>query len=59
MGDDMETDSIAGTGMRTALVLTGLSRSEDVDRFARRPDCVLQDLGELAGLPAAGPEAAR
>ena len=55
MGDDMETDIIAGTrtGMRTALVLTGVSRREDVGRFAKRPRHVLEHAGEPVGLLAA------
>lgn len=52
VGDNMETDIIAGiqTGMRTVLVLTGVTRVEDLERYAYRPHHVLANVGELVGL---------
>jgi NagD protein len=45
VGDNMETDIIAGvqTGMTTVLVLTGVSREADLERFAHRPDHIVKD----------------
>jgi NagD protein len=45
VGDNMETDIIAGvqSGMTTVLVLTGVSRERDLERFAYRPDLVVKD----------------
>jgi NagD protein len=45
VGDNMETDIIAGvqSGMATVLVLTGVSRQPDIERFAYRPDHVVKD----------------
>jgi len=52
VGDNMETDIIAGvqTGMTTVLVLTGVSREADLDRFAHRPDHVVKDAFALREL---------
>jgi NagD protein len=52
VGDNMETDIIAGvqTGMATVLVLTGLSRERDIERFAHRPDHVVKDAFALREL---------
>jgi NagD protein len=52
VGDNMETDIIAGvqTGMTTVLVLTGVSRAADLDRFAHRPDHVVKDAFALREL---------
>jgi len=52
VGDNMETDIIAGvqTGMATVLVLTGVSREADLDRFAHRPDHVVKDAFALREL---------
>jgi len=60
VGDNMETDIIAGTqtGMRTALVLTGVSRREDVARFAYRPHHVFENVGALVDLLAREPATA-
>jgi 5'-nucleotidase len=51
-GDNMETDVIAGvqTGMVTVLVLSGVSREEDLPRFAYRPDHVVADAVALRDL---------
>jgi len=37
-------------GMRTALVLTGVTQQADVAQSERRPDFVLPNLQELPGL---------
>jgi NagD protein len=50
VGDTMETDILGGVqmGYRTALVLSGGSCREELDRFAYRPDVVLESVAELA-----------
>jgi len=52
VGDNMDTDIIAGvqTGLTTVLVLTGVSRAEDLPRYAYRPDHVVADARELRDL---------
>jgi NagD protein len=52
VGDSMDTDIIAGiqSGMRTVLVLTGVSRREDLPRYAYRPHHVLNAVSELPAL---------
>ncbi len=49
VGDRMDTDIIGGTesGMETILVLTGVTRREDVDRFPYRPTQVLGSVAEI------------
>jgi 4-nitrophenyl phosphatase len=49
VGDRLETDILGGqrAGMRTALVLSGVSTREDVDRCPTPPDLVAADLAEL------------
>ncbi|RME85161.1 MAG: HAD family hydrolase, partial [Caldilineae bacterium] len=49
VGDRLETDIRMGqeAGMRTAVVLTGASRREDVAAMARPPDWVAENVGEL------------
>jgi NagD protein len=49
IGDTMETDILGGVSMgyRTALVLTGSTRREDLKRYAYRPDLVLDSIGYL------------
>jgi NagD protein len=49
IGDRMETDIIAGveSGLHTILVLTGVTRREEVDRFAYQPSEVVETLLEL------------
>jgi NagD protein len=56
IGDNMDTDIIAGvqSGMETVLVLTGVSREGDLDRFAYRPDHVVKDAFALQELLASG-----
>ena len=52
VGDNMDTDIIAGvqSGMTTVLVLTGVSRERDLERFAHRPDHVVADAFALREL---------
>ncbi len=52
VGDNMETDIIAGiqTGMRTALVLTGVSRREDLGRYAYQPHHVVDGILDVCPL---------
>jgi len=49
VGDRMETDIIAGleAGMETILVLTGLTRQEEVDRYPYRPTHVLPSVAAI------------
>lgn len=49
IGDRMDTDIIAGieSGMETVLVLTGVTRREEVDRFPYRPTRIAEALGDL------------
>lgn len=49
VGDRLDTDILAGhrAGMLTALVLTGVSRREEIFRAAARPDVVANDLPSL------------
>ena len=48
----METDILGGVqlGYRTVLVLTGGTRREDLDRYAYRPDMVVESIADLCGL---------
>ena len=50
IGDRMDTDIRAGTeaGMRTALVLTGVTARENVARFPYRPTVIVESVAELA-----------
>jgi NagD protein len=49
VGDRMDTDMIAGvqTGMETILVLSGVTRREDVDRFPYVPKRVLGSVADI------------
>lgn len=49
VGDRMDTDIVMGTesGMETVLVLTGVTRREDVDRFPYRPTRILDSIADL------------
>ena len=53
IGDRMDTDIIAGieTEIDTVLVLSGVTRPEDLDQFAYRPKYILKDVGEIALMP--------
>ncbi|MFE9171591.1 HAD-IIA family hydrolase [Streptomyces kebangsaanensis] len=49
IGDRMDTDVLAGleAGMRTFLVLSGVTLPEDVDRFPFRPSHVVDSIADL------------
>lgn len=49
IGDTMETDILGGVqmGYRTALVLTGSTKREDLARYAYRPDLVVDSIADL------------
>ena len=49
VGDRMDTDIVAGveSGMRTILVLTGVTRREDIDRFPYQPTWILESVAEI------------
>lgn len=53
VGDRMDTDVIAGmeAGMETILVLSGVTRMEDVEKFPYRPTRILNSVAEIV-LPA-------
>ena len=63
VGDRMDTDIISGieSGIESVLVLSGVTRREDLSRFGFEPDYVLDHVGKLpalldqaqAGLPTA------
>ncbi len=52
VGDRLETDIYMGqqSGMRTAVVLTGVTGRQDIQGMAHPPDYVLENLGELLAL---------
>lgn len=49
IGDTMETDIIGGVqmGYRTVLVLSGGTKREDLEKFAYRPDIVVDSVADL------------
>jgi 4-nitrophenyl phosphatase len=49
VGDRLETDVLGGwrAGLDTCLVLTGVSKREDLEGFRPQPDLVVESLGEL------------
>ena len=49
IGDRMETDIVAGveSGMETILVLTGVTRREDVARYPYQPTRVVESVAEI------------
>lgn len=49
IGDTMETDILGGVmiGFHTVLVLSGVTRQEDLVHFAYRPDLVVPDINHL------------
>ena len=51
IGDRMDTDIIAGleAGMRTVLVLTGITQADEVERYPYRPNRVVGSIAELVG----------
>lgn len=52
VGDRLETDIVMGqqAGMQTAVVLTGVTRREDISGMALPPDFIVENLGELLQL---------
>jgi NagD protein len=49
VGDRMDTDIVAGveSGMRTIMVLSGVTRCEDIERFPYRPTWMLDSVAEI------------
>ena len=49
VGDRMDTDIVAGleAGLRTVLVLTGITQAEEVERFPYRPSRVVSSIADL------------
>jgi NagD protein len=49
VGDRMDTDIVAGieAGLRTVLVLSGVTRAEDVERFPYRPSHIVDSVADL------------
>ena len=49
IGDRMDTDMVAGieTGLDTVLVLSGVTRREDIGKFPYRPRLVLDGVGDI------------
>jgi NagD protein len=49
VGDRMDTDIVAGveSGMRTVLVLSGVTGREDVERFPYRPTTILDSVADI------------
>jgi NagD protein len=49
VGDRMDTDVLAGTeaGMRTILVLSGVSSRETVELYPYRPTYIFEDVGHI------------
>jgi len=52
IGDRMDTDIVSGleAGMRTILVLTGSTRSDEVDRFPFLPTQVVDSIADVIPL---------
>jgi NagD protein len=50
IGDTMETDILGGVqlGFHTVLVLSGGTRQEDLQRYAYRPEVVVDSLAEFS-----------
>lgn len=51
IGDRMDTDIIAGieSGIETILVLSGITKTDDIKNFAYKPNHILANVGEIAG----------
>jgi NagD protein len=49
VGDRMDTDIVAGveSGMETVLVLSGVTRKEDVPRWPYQPTRILASVAEI------------
>jgi NagD protein len=60
IGDRMDTDIISGvnSGMETVLVLTGVTRREEVERYPYRPTYVAESIADVT-LPEVVPSAAK
>ncbi len=52
IGDRMDTDMVAGieAGLLTVLVLSGITKREDIDHFPYRPNIVLDSVADLLPL---------
>jgi ribonucleotide monophosphatase NagD (HAD superfamily) len=52
IGDNLKTDIPAGSraGVQTVLLLTGVSRREEVQSHNPKPDWVIEDFAELRAL---------
>jgi NagD protein len=52
VGDRMDTDIVAGmeAGLHTILVLTGVTRKEDIERFSYRPKQVVNSIADVIEL---------
>jgi NagD protein len=50
IGDRMDTDIVAGieSGIDTALVLSGITREADLERYAYQPHYILKDVSEVS-----------
>ena len=59
VGDNMDTDIIAGiqSGLETVLVLSGVSRAEELPGYAYRPHHVARDAHEVLAILRAHPRA--
>ncbi|MCE5292306.1 MAG: HAD-IIA family hydrolase [Nocardiaceae bacterium] len=51
IGDRMDTDVVSGleAGLRTILVMTGISTKESMERFPYRPTAVMESVADLVG----------
>ena len=49
IGDRMDTDVVAGieAGFETILVLAGVTKRDDVERFPYRPDRIVDSVADL------------
>jgi NagD protein len=59
VGDNMDTDIIAGiqSGLETVLVLSGVSRAEELPGYAYRPHHVARDAHEVLAVLRSQPRA--
>ncbi len=53
IGDRMDTDIVAGieSGLDAALVLSGVTKRDDVKKFAYRPRLIVNSIGDIADIP--------
>jgi NagD protein len=49
IGDRMDTDMVAGvtSGMETVLVLSGVTKKEDIDRYPYVPNYIKKSVAEI------------